>query len=237
MALTPDEQKVANKAIEFANKNKKQIAKELIEAGSYESEDNPVSVFMAGSPGAGKTETSKALIDTFDGGIIRIDADDLRDRFEDYNGNNSYLFQASASILVEKIHDLVLKKNQSFILDGTLTNYNKAVTNIDRSIKRGRPVYILYVYQNPELAWEFVQAREIVEGRRVLKSTFLDQYFLARDVVNNLKAHYKDKIQVELLIKDSTNSTREYKANIDVIDNHIPESYTRAQLEERLDIS
>ncbi len=53
--------------------------------------------------------------------------------------------------------------------------------------KRGRTVQILYVYQEPILAWNFVQRREAVEGRGILPEHFIKQYFAARDVVNTLK--------------------------------------------------
>ncbi|MGU9958140.1 MAG: zeta toxin family protein [Arenicellales bacterium WSBS_2016_MAG_OTU3] len=53
--------------------------------------------------------------------------------------------------------------------------------------KKGRTVQILYVYQEPILAWNFVQSREAVEGRRILPEHFIKQYFAARDVVNKLK--------------------------------------------------
>lgn len=49
-------------AIQFAKRNKVRIAKELTDKKIYAPDDLSVSVFMAGSPGAGKTEFSKNLI-------------------------------------------------------------------------------------------------------------------------------------------------------------------------------
>lgn len=75
-----------------AKSNKKDIAKELTDKTTFIPEANPVSVFMAGSPGAGKTEASKSLIDRLSHGhpqVLRIDPDELRNRFEDYSGDNS----------------------------------------------------------------------------------------------------------------------------------------------------
>lgn len=123
---------------------------------------------MAGSPGAGKTEASielLAIVETNGSEILRIDPDELRHKFPNYTGDNSWLFQKGVSVLVERVHDLALKQKQSFLLDGTLSNYDKAQENISRSLKRHRAVQILYVYQDPMLAWEFVQSREAVEGR------------------------------------------------------------------------
>ena len=108
--LTPEQQAIKDKAIKHAHSIKKKFAKEFTDKAKYPKEQNPVSVFMAGSPGAGKTEASKALIDNFDGDVIRIDADEYRAQFEDYSGDNSWLFQSAVSILVEKAHDLCHQK-------------------------------------------------------------------------------------------------------------------------------
>ena len=89
----------------------------------------------------------------------------------------------------------------------------------------------MYVYQNPVTAWEFVQAREKVEGRKILLEHFIEQYFEARNSVNCLKREFGSKIHVDLLLQNSDNSRKLYKANIDQVDNHVPEKYTRAALE------
>lgn len=237
MDLTPGEERIRDKALSYARKHKKTIAKRLTDTRIYPPVKEPVSVFMAGSPGAGKTEASVELIEMFsDDGIdvLRIDPDELRKEFPGYEGGNSWLFQSAVSILVEKIHDLALKQHQNFILDGTLSNYEKSRDNIDRSLRKGRAVQILYVYQQPELAWEFVQAREKQEGRRIQPETFLEQYFAAREVVNRLKTELGKQIKVDLLLKDHDNSHRLYKAGIDRIDNHVPEKYDRASLQRLL---
>ena len=142
MELKPEEEKIQQEALTFARKNKKAIAKKLTDKSIFLPEDNPVSVFMAGSPGAGKTEASIELLVGFkDNGndILRIDADDLRHEFPGYIGENSHLFQKGVSVLVEKIHDLALKQKQSFLLDGTLSHFSKAVNNISRSLKKDIP--------------------------------------------------------------------------------------------------
>lgn len=235
MELSQEQIEIKGRAISFAREIKKKIAKRETDREIFMSEEHPVSVFMAGSPGAGKTEASIELLKNFSNDgvqVIRIDPDDLRVEFDEYTGENSWLFQGPVSILVDKIHDLVLKQKQSFLLDGTLTNYEIAERNIKRSLKKGRVVQILYVYQKPELAWDFVRARELAEGRRIPPQQFIDQYFAAREVVNSLKKTFGSKIQVDLLLKNNDNSNRMFKAGIDAIDYHVPEKYTRASLEE-----
>ncbi len=233
--MTPAENDISEEALRFARSNKKSIARRLTDRAIYPPEESPVSVFMAGSPGAGKTEASIALVNLFaDVSILRIDPDELRNEFAAYQGANSWLFQRGVSILVEKIIDHALDQRQSFLLDGTLSNLKVASRNIERSLKKGRFVQILYVYQNPMLAWDFVKAREEAEGRRIRKEHFIEQYFAARDVVNALKLEYGGDVHVDLLIKHIDNSGRLYKAGVDKIDYHIPEQHTRADLEARL---
>lgn len=101
--MTPAETEISEQALRFARSNKKPIAKRFTDKSVYPPEESPVSVFMAGSPGAGKTEASIALVNLFaDTPILRIDPDELRNEFEAYQGANSWLFQRGVSILVEK---------------------------------------------------------------------------------------------------------------------------------------
>lgn len=238
MAFTEQELQIQSNALIYARSEGKGIAKELTDPRQFPPEENPVSVFMAGSPGAGKTEASIELLSSVDGqAIVRIDPDELRTRLPGYTGGNAWLFQGSVSVLVEKIHDRVLSQGQSFLLDGTLSNYDKSKKNIERSLRKGRYVQILYVYQDPMLAWAFVQAREGAEGRRIRPEHFIEQYFAARVVVNRLKLEYGKDIHVDLLMKNNDNSRRWTKIGVDQIDYHIPEKYTRADLERKFNLA
>ena len=76
--------------------------------------------------------------------------------------------------------------------------------------------------------------REVVEGRKINPKYFITQYFSARDVVNRLKIEFGSKVRVDLLLKNTDNSHRLYKAGVDQIDNHIPEKYKPADLEKML---
>jgi len=234
--LTAEDERLQAEALEYARKNKKSIARELTDPAIFVPESKPVSVFMAGSPGAGKTESSKVLLAELESKepktrILRVDPDDLRCRFPSYTGRNSYLFQGAISIIVGRILDLAHEQKQSFLLDGTLSNLKQARENVLRCLKNKRPVQILYVYQDPIQAWKFVQARELEEGRNVPIGRFIEQYFAARDVVNALKIEFGTDIMVDLLVKPNDSANRLYKAGVDQIDNHVREKYDRAGLE------
>lgn len=231
--MSSEEQRIEQAALEYAKKHRTDIARRLTDPAIYLPEANPVSVFMAGSPGAGKTEASIELLQ-IEGGdgtkILRIDPDELREQLPGYTGKNSWLFQKAVIPIVERIHDLALKQAQSFVLDGTLSSYAVAEKNIERSLKKGRTVQILYVYQEPRQAWKFVQAREAAEGRRIEPEAFVRQYFDAREVVNRLKRQFGKTIQVDLLMKNNDGSHQFYRAGVDQIDNHIPEKYSVADV-------
>jgi len=238
MELTVPEAKIEAEALAYAKAHKKTIGKRLTDPAVYLPEENPVSVFMAGSPGAGKTEASIELLASLAGPpVLRIDPDELRTQFPDYRGANAYLFQKGVSVLVEKIQDLALDQWQSFLLDGTLSRYEKALDNIQRSLKKKRTVQILYVYQEPLQAWAFVQAREAAEGRRIRPEDFVNQYFAAREVVNRLKRELGKEISVDLLMKNNDNSSRFYRAGVEQIDSHIPELFTRSDIERYLGLA
>ena len=87
---------IKSTALGFAREHKSKIAESLTDVKMFPPNEMPISVFMAGSPGAGKTEFSKRLVEAFGKKkpkAIRIDGDELRAFFPDYKGNNSKLFQ------------------------------------------------------------------------------------------------------------------------------------------------
>lgn len=234
-------EEIAAKAIEFATAHKKRIAKELTDPNKFIPEEIPISIFMAGSPGAGKTEFSKSLIKILEQNkerrIVRIDSDDIRQYILGYTGDNSYLFQGAVSLVVEKIHDLVLHQKQNFIFDGTLAKYDKAVENIKRSLDKKRSVFIFYLYQKPEIAWKFTQIREKMENRNIPKSAFIEQFFGAKNTINCLQTNFGEKIVIFLVKKDFEKNTVENLVEMEpnkCIDNYINNSYTNEYLEKIL---
>jgi UDP-N-acetylglucosamine kinase len=230
--VTTDDEEIKKRAESFARKNKIKIAKEKTNPEIFPPEEFPVSVFMAGSPGAGKTESSRSLIKklTEDGHLaLRIDIDEQRPLFEDYMGNNSHLFTGAASIIADKMHDLALKNQQSFIFDGTLSNLGRARENIRRSLGKNRVVQIVYVYQDPKQAWKFVKDRELREGRKIPKEAFVEQYFTARENTNSLKREFEN-IEVYLIIKNIDGTDLSSHGDIETIDTYIPEKYNMADL-------
>lgn len=199
-------EKIIADAVEYARAHKKQIAKELTDTNLFSPEDAPVAVFMSGSPGAGKTESSQRLIERFSlrgNGVLRIDSDELRSRFEFYDGTNSSLFQPATSIIADKIQDLAIQQHQSYVFDGTLTNVERARENILRCIGRGYSVHIIYVYQDPLQAWKFVKAREIRDGRLFPKRHLLNSILKRVKVLISSRKNLVSRLNCTLSLKTS----------------------------------
>ncbi|HIF9285102.1 TPA: zeta toxin family protein [Photobacterium damselae] len=223
------DEEITAKATAEAKKLKKTIAKAMVD--HLPQEESAVSVFMAGSPGAGKTETARAMIKSFkaeyDVELVHIENDELRKEFDDYNGLNSPLFQRPATILVER----ALKRDVSFILDSTLSSFDKAKDNISRSLKRDRYVLIIFIYQEPEQAWQLVKAREKVEGRRVPEDVFVNQFMESQRVVSELKQAFGSDIDVMFIEKNIDGVNDKPHFNVSDIDALLRKKYNREYLE------
>lgn len=233
--MNEEELQKSERARKFIKDNEELLISNFCNKKYYPSDNNPVSIFMAGAPGAGKTEFSKNLIDAFEkmfspAKIVRIDPDEIRRLFAECKGDNSHLFQGACSLGVEKIHDFVLSNNQNFTLDGTLVNYNKAISNIKRSIEKGREVSIFFVYQDPLIAWEFTKKREEIEHRNIPKDSFIKAFIDSRKNVNEIKKYFKDKIHLNLIIKNYKNNTEQIESDIDNVDRFINKLYNENEL-------
>jgi len=211
------DEEIQSAAIEFARSNKKEVAHKLTDKSVYPADNAPVSVFMAGSPGAGKTEFSVRVLELLEKegkSVVRIDPDELRSEFVQYSGDNSDLFQAAVSILVDRIHDEAIKNSQNFILDGTLSDLERAKKNVNRSINKDRKVEVFYIYQRPEIAWDFTKKREEQEGRAMPIDAFVTHFVSSRETANALKSEFGSDVTLNLVIKDIDNSSLVYKENI-----------------------
>ncbi len=87
------------------------------------------------------------------------------------------------------------------------------------------------MYQEPLQAWTFVQAREVSEGRNIPPERFVEQFFGARNVVNQLKVKFGTAIQVDVIFKDIDGKNRRFEANISDLNHAAPISYSREDVE------
>ena len=217
-------------SLAYAKKHKKDFTKNVISGKSIVSDKN--AIFMAGSPGAGKTEfaTSISLLDK---NLCIIDADIFRSQFPSYNGANSSDFQKGSAWLVDHVFTFLLKKGYSFILDGTLS-ISKSYQNIERAVNRGYAVQVFYVHQDPTVAWEFTKKREKIEGRFVPREQFINAYLMSRKSIIKIKKDFGEKIELNIVFKNYQNKVAEVSYDTQSPELILPESYKREELEEIL---
>lgn len=228
--MNDEDQKLIEEAEDYIKEHKRELIERFADPKVYLPDEHPISLFMAGSPGAGKTEVSKRLIDEFSGKLpVRIDADEIRSMFSNYTGANSDIFQPACSTGVNKLFDYVLKYNINAILDGTF-GYGRAMENIERSLSHKRRVIIYYLFQDPKIAWKFTQIRENQEGRKVPKEAFVSSFIRARENVNAAKVRFGSAITVNMIIKDFATDFEKVLPNVENIDEHLPKVYTTDEL-------
>ncbi|MCG8609062.1 MAG: zeta toxin family protein [Pseudomonadales bacterium] len=230
-------EQIKESAVLWAKKNKSTIAKKITDKTIYPPDTHPAAIFMAGCPAAGKSEFARAFAKLIGSSanqsgepIMIIDPDEIREMMPGYNGINSSLFQHPASIIVDKAFDLVMKNNQSFILDGTLSDAKKALQNVKRCLKRNYLVRIIFVYNSPLKAWEVANAREKKDGRAIDIDVFIDRYFKSKESIRILKKEFGQNILIDLLFKDLNEKNVRPEFNIECIDSYLPEKYTPASL-------
>lgn len=195
----------------------------------FQPDQATVSLFMAGSPGAGKTEMSKRLIERFASKPVRIDADEIREMFPGYNGTNANIFQRAATLGVNKLYDFVLEKKLNVILDGTFA-YFGADTNVKRSLDHGRVVEIFYLFQDPEVAWDVTKKREAIEHRNVSKETFIDAFLKSQENIRLTMQQFSGSVNLYVVIKDFTKNLEIIHPRVAEIDKYLPKIYTKDQL-------
>lgn len=190
---------------------------------------------MAGTPGAGKTEFSLKLLGAFDKRVVRIDADEIRDMMRDigYNGANAEHFQNAASKGVNILFDRALHKKYSALLDGTFA-YGNWRENIERSLRKDRIVEIYYLYQDPLIAWEYVQLRQKNQGRAVPLDVFVNSYEQSMENVQKAKEVFGKNVTIYFAKNDYTKNVESVAVDVNDIAKLLPKTYNGEELKQIL---
>ncbi|OGL31202.1 hypothetical protein A3F37_02420 [Candidatus Saccharibacteria bacterium RIFCSPHIGHO2_12_FULL_41_12] len=189
---------------EWAKKNRKKIAEKIISASGAVPVDKPIAIFMAGIPGAGKTEFLEQFLASSPDPFVKIDLDTIVEYFENYSADKYYMYRDSANPIIEKTLDIVTEKKYNFALDGTFA-HSKGAHNIQRALNHGYFVGLFYIYQDPLVAWDITKAREIDTKRGIERKGFLKA---CEEVPNNVQKiidDLGDKVYVVSVVKDNLN--------------------------------
>lgn len=259
MELTEQEKIIQQRARESIKARKEELIDTFI------LKKNPlrlgfITIFMAGSPGAGKTEFSQKYMPLIvndrhqvlvkillNSGIevsattplfIRIDVDEIREFLPQYQKTNieagikgnAHVVQRAATDGLDILRDYCLNNEISFLHDGTFANYDTMRKIVKKSIKVDRDVQIYYLYLDPLTAWEFTKAREYLEGRNIVKEKFIEQYFKSRENVDRIKVEFGDNIKIRCVLKNSKNEVEETAFNQQSVDKYLETKYNRGTI-------
>lgn len=228
----------SEKAKKWIKENKQLLFDKFADKGIHEPDNVPMTFFMAGSPGAGKTEFSRGLINMWeknsDEKFVKIDADAIRWLIPGYNGSNTDIFKGASTKGVDILYNYVLKNRLNAVMDSTFAFYNTARTNVERALKKERFIDIFYVFQDPLIAWQFTKKREIEEGRSIPIDFFINSFFQAKENVNKIKSIFKKDANLHLVVKDYSNNITKIETYIENVDNYLKIKYTQNELKKKL---
>lgn len=222
-------------ANEWARKHKKAFARKMIRDAEVSKSVSPTAIFMAGLPGAGKTEFTKNLIVNLGVRIIRLDMDEIASQIDTYEPQKADKFRAAASMLLSRTFDMVVHGGYDFIMDGTFAG-NSATQNIERAVNHGYTVKIFYIHQDPLVAWKYTRAREKVEHRAIDRDGFVGSYYRTFDNLRKVGREFGARASMDIIIKNDKNGIKTIKNNVNVsdIDQYVIIEYNKDKLREQL---
>ena len=223
---TMDNDETIEKAIQWMEEHKEQVLKDIVLS------QNPVyekgCIFMAGSAGAGKTETIQRM--ELEKRFIILDVDDIRVRNAYYKKTegerkgNAHLIQKAAGKGLNYCREHCINHGIAFVQDATFSN-NGSVKLVKKLLKNKWSITIFYIYQDPEMAWHFTEMREQSEGRNITKENFVQSFTNSVINIEKVQQQFPD-IEIFLVIKsglETKKRTKLSKTNIitALTENHI----------------
>ena len=133
--------------------------------------EDRTAVFMAGIPGAGKTEFIRRSIKLKGPSLIVIEHDKLVELIDGYQAKHYYAYRRAGSIMVTEIFNRCLRDGLSFVLDTTLAR-GRSTSNVSRALAKNYRVDIYYVIQDYDKAWSFTRDRERKDRRDIGRTEF-----------------------------------------------------------------
>ncbi len=254
MDFTNEEKIIQAEAVVFVEAHKDKLIDQFVTS------KNPlrlgfITIFMAGSPGAGKTEFSERYmplifnktdekiikflkdrnidIESVGALFVRIDVDEIREFLPQYQKTdiktdkkgNAHIIQKAANKGLDILRAYCLANEISFLHDGTFGNYNTMREIVKKSLNAGREIQIYYLYLDPLEAWKFTKAREYIEGRNIIREKFIEQYFKSRENVDKIKQEFGDKVKIHCVLKNSQNEVEKTEFNVPSIDGFLNTQY------------
>ena len=213
--------------IKITNQTKKNYVFDIIAKFSATPQEQPLAVFAAGIPGAGKTEFLDRLFAN-DKNFVRIDLDEIVKLFPNYSADNYYRFRGAATTILDEVFRYCRHNKLNFVLDGTF-GHKHAIENIEKTLKTHR-VVIFYVWKDAVASWQLTKDREEVTKRVIEREGFIEACI---NIPNNLKEArqiFGDSIVILVLKKNIDSYGFEVIREPKQIDELLSKIYTKGQL-------
>jgi predicted ABC-type ATPase len=144
----------------------------------------PKAVILAGQPGAGKSHVREEVAKSMDKDVVIIDPDELRNfhpRYKKHSNEDSKTsaskVQHDASLWASELRRLAIGKRNNVIIDGTLSNPEKADMLCAELKNCGYEVEVVALAVNEEVSWQGVKDRyESAEEASAKDSTIIPRW-------------------------------------------------------------
>ena len=127
-------------------------------------------IFMMGSPGSGKSYVASSKYPN----TQVLDCDKFKESHPDYDPKNPGLLHTWSASMLEKAFQVVITKEEDFILDGTGANTDKMFRQMSQSKINGFEVTLVYVTVPLKVCLERNQKRARTVPEDVLISKYND---------------------------------------------------------------
>lgn len=142
------------------------------------SELTPIAYVMAGIPGAGKTEFLDSIVEGLElknqyGEFVRIDLDQIVTIYPGYTPKTYAKFRSQGNNVLARCIDELRKARYNMMIDGTFSGTSgSSIRNVEKLLENGYRVSMVYMYDRPEIAWEYTKLREQETNRGIDKDGF-----------------------------------------------------------------
>ena len=204
---------IIEKSVQWMNENNEHVLQKIV------LDRNPRNarecIFMAGSPGAGKTETVRRLElrETF----TVLEADEIRvlnpyyQKTTETERGNAHLLQKASSIGLDYCRAYCIEHEIAFVQDTTFSSRG-SVDLVRKLLNKEWDIVVIFIFQNVEKAWEFVKVREMEEGRGVPEENFVYCFEEAIKNIEKVQEKYP-AVRIVLNIKDGMETTESIELN------------------------
>lgn len=175
----------------WAKQNRKELCKKFFAEKDIKKWQK-IALFMAWSPGAGKTEFIRRLLLIDEKALYyTLDLDLIRWWMPNYNWKNAEQYTRGAIKILEKLIDECLDNEYPFVLDWTFTSTPVMDRNLERLIKKEYKIHVFYIHTLAELAWLYTLYRWKEEGRCIPVDRFINDYLVAPENVCAFSEKYE----------------------------------------------